>query len=153
RPSLPRKSLSRSSLLRPDISRRRIAVLPLAVCTSMSVVPRLTASLSSSQRTSLHVATGSSPTAVTVSPFASPAYDAAVPGGGSPTSRQELLLFVRPQAMRRFRPNHTPGAPAQPAPATSSSGPVNWYSYQFDGSMNAWCGSLPSTPLPVPERS
>ena len=56
--------------------------------------------------------------------------------------------MVRPQAMRRLRPNQTPGIPAQAAPTTSSSGPLSRHSYQFDGSMKGWCGSLPSTAAP-----
>ena len=68
------------------MSRRRVARVPRSVSTSITVVSRFTASLSSSQRTSFHVATGSSETATTVSPLARPAIAAGVLRGGSPTT-------------------------------------------------------------------
>ncbi len=68
-PILPRRSWSRSSRLIPERSSRRVAWMPWRDSSSTIVGSCLTASLRSCQRTSFHVATGSSATATIVSPF------------------------------------------------------------------------------------
>jgi hypothetical protein len=84
-PILARKSLSRSSALRPDRSRRRNAISPFSLLTCRVTACRSTARSSSTQRTSCQVFTGASATATTVSPETTWACAAGEPAGGVPS--------------------------------------------------------------------